>query len=108
MSNSKWSKRWLYDSTVGVPKTTRWRRRLNFNNPPLEENVTVDNVHSEFTSEVIKDLDHTSPFKRRKLLGSCLCDENSEADHEKDPNEDDYGELGYAGEWFCELSEYLL
>ena len=124
MSNSKWSKRWLYDTTVGVPKTTRWRRRINFTNLPLEENVTVDNVRGEFTSEVIEDLNHTSPFKRQKLLGDCLCDEDSEADLESDTNEDDYEELGnensevdlendpkeddheelgYEGECFCSL-----
>ena len=100
MLNSKWSKRWLYDTTVEVPKTTRWRRRIIFNNLPLEENVTVDNVRSEFTSEVIEDLKPHSPFKRQKLLCDCLCDKNSEDNHENDLNEDDYEQLDYEGECF--------
>ena len=46
-------KRWLYGTTPEVPKTTRWCRRIIFNNLPLEENITVDNVRSVVTSEVI-------------------------------------------------------
>lgn len=74
MSNRTWSKRWLYDSTVEVPKTTRWRRRIEFSNPALEEEI-VD-VRGEFSSEVIEDFrNNTSPLKKQKLSDDCLQNE---------------------------------
>ena len=51
MSNSKWSKRWLYDSAVEVPRTTKWRRSLEFNNRTVEEEV-VDVRDGRFSSEL--------------------------------------------------------
>ncbi|XP_068727677.1 uncharacterized protein [Montipora capricornis] len=94
MSSSKWSKRWLYDTGVEVPKTTRWRRRrrINFSNLALRENVTatVDVNRSEFSSEVMEDLrKNTSPFKRQKLFGDCLLNESIEDDDENDQDEVD-------------------
>lgn len=70
MSNRKWSKRWLYDSTVEVPKATKWRRRIEVNNPPNDEEM-VD-VRGHFVTEVIDLGSNTSPFKKQKTLGDCL------------------------------------
>ena len=46
MSTPRWSRRWLYDSTVEVPKTTRWRRKIDSSNPAREDEV-VD-IRGEF------------------------------------------------------------
>ena len=73
MSNPKWSKRWLYDSTVEVPRTTKWRRSLEFNNRTAEEEI-VDVRDGRFSSELIDLGNNTSPFKKRKVLGDCLPD----------------------------------
>ena len=55
MSKSTWSKCWLYDSKVEVPRTTRWRRRINSSGPALEQEI--DGVLcGEFASEVYEDL----------------------------------------------------
>ena len=71
-SNSNWSKCWLYDSTVEVPKATKWRRRLKINSP-VNDVETVD-VRGEFASEVIDLGNNTSPFEKQKVLGDCLKD----------------------------------
>ena len=49
----------------------------------------------------------TSPFKRQKHLYDCLCDENSEDNHENDPKEDDYEQLDYEGECFFSIKLLL-
>lgn len=69
-SNAEWNKRWLYDSTVEVPKSRNWRRRIAFNNPNNDEEI-VD-VCGEFATEVIELGRNTSPFKKQKTLGDCL------------------------------------
>lgn len=71
MSKSRWSKRWLYDPTVEVPRTTRWRRNIEFSDPTSDEEI--DDIRGEFSSEVYEDLGkNTSPFKKRKLVDECL------------------------------------
>lgn len=62
----------MYDSTVEVPKATKWRRRLEINSP-VNDVETVD-VRGEFASEVIDLGNNTSPFKKQKVLGDCLQD----------------------------------
>lgn len=70
MSNRKWTKRWLYDSTIEVPKATKWRRRIKVNNPYNDEEI-VD-VRGHFVTDVIDLENNTSPFKKQKTLGDCL------------------------------------
>ena len=77
MSKSKWSKRWLYDPTVEVPRTTRWRRNIEFSDRTSDEEI--DDIRGEFSSEVYEDLGkNTSPFKKRKLVDECLENENND------------------------------
>ena len=83
-SNSNWSKRWLYDSTVEVPKATKWRRRLEINRPVND--VESENVRGEFASEVIDLGNNTSPFKKQKVLGDCLQDGESKSHRSKKYN----------------------
>ena len=79
MSTPRWSRRWLYDSTVEVPKTTRWRRKIDSSSPTREDEV-VD-IRGEFSSEGFVDSslvdlgNNTSPFKKQKLLDECLSNE---------------------------------
>ena len=37
MASSKWTRRWLYDSEVKVPKITRWRRKLEYGSVVTED-----------------------------------------------------------------------
>lgn len=69
-SNPKWNKRWLFDSTVEVPKSTKWRRTIAFNN--LNNDEEIVDVRGEFATEVIELGSNTSPFKKQKTLGDCL------------------------------------
>ena len=71
MSNRKWTKRWLYDSTIEVPKATKWRRRIKVNNTHNDEEI-VDVRHGHVVTEVIDLENNTSPFKKQKTLGDCL------------------------------------
>lgn len=76
MPKSRWSKRWLYDPTVEVPRTTRWRRKIELSDPASDEEI--DDIRGEFSSEVYEDLGkNTSPFKKQKLLDECLQNENN-------------------------------
>jgi len=70
MSNRKWTKRWLYDSTIEVPKATKWRRSIEVKNPHNDEEI-VD-VRGHFVTEVIDLGSNTSPFKKQRTLGDCL------------------------------------
>ena len=76
MSNSKWKKRWLYDSNVEIPKTTKWRRNSKFIEPVVDDNFRVRDMREDLSSETIDmviDLGHnTSPLKKQKILGDCL------------------------------------
>ena len=76
MSNSKWEKRWLYDSNVEIPKTTKWRRSSKFIEPVVDDNFRVRDMREDLSSETIDmvvDLGHnTSPLKKQKILGDCL------------------------------------
>ena len=77
MSKSRWSKLWLYDPTVKVPRTTRWRRNIEFSDSTSDEEI--DGIRGEFSSEVYEDLGkNTSPFKKRKLVDECLENENND------------------------------
>ena len=75
----------MYDSGVKVPKTTRWRRKLENSSSDSEDaNVVVQGRDQKFSSEVIEGLrKNTSPLKKQKLLDDCLTDEivYFEADH---------------------------
>ena len=76
MSKSRWSKRWLYDPTVEVPRTTRWRRNIELSDRTSDEEI--DDIRGKFSSEVYEDLGkNTSPFKKRKLVDECLENENN-------------------------------
>lgn len=66
MSNRKRSKRWLYDSTIEVPKATKWRCRIKVNNPHNDKEI-VD-VHGHFVTEVIDLEAILHRLRSRKLL----------------------------------------
>ena len=51
MSNRKWTKRWLYDSTIEGPKAANWRRRIEVNN--LHNDEEIMDVRGNFVTEVI-------------------------------------------------------
>lgn len=76
MSNSKWKKRWLYDLDVEIPKTTKWRRNSEFNEPVVDYDFRLRDVRQDLSSEtidVVIDLgNNTSPLKKQKILGDCL------------------------------------
>lgn len=76
MSNSKWKKRWLYDSDVEIPKTTKWRRNSEFIEPVVDDDFRLRDVQQDLSSETIKvviDLgNNTSLLKKQKILGDCL------------------------------------
>lgn len=76
MSNRKWTKRWMYDSNIEVPKATKWRRRIEVNNPHNDEE-SMD-VRGHFVTEVIDLGSNTSPFKKQKTLGDCLPNTRNE------------------------------
>ena len=63
----------MYDSAVEVPRTTKWRRSLEFNNRTVEEEV-VDVRDGRFSSELFDLGNNTSPFKKQKVIGDCLPD----------------------------------
>ena len=91
MSKSRWSKRWLYDPKVQVPRTTRWRRNIEFSDPTSDEEI--DDIRGEFSSEVYEDLGkNTSPFKKRKLVDECLENENN--DGQSSYNDDSHTTVG--------------
>ena len=91
MSKTRWSKRWLYDPTVEVPRTTRWRRNIEFSDPTSDEEI--DDIRGEFSSEVYQDLGkNTSPFKKRKLVDECL--ENKNNDGQSSYNDDSQTTVG--------------
>ena len=91
MSKTRWSKRWLYDPTVEVPRTTRWRRNIEFSDPTSDEEI--DDIRGEFSSEVYEDLGkNTSPFKKRKLVDECLENENN--DDQSSYNDDSQTTVG--------------
>lgn len=91
MSKSRWSKRWLYDPTVEVPRTTRWRRNIEFSDRTSDEEI--DDIRGEFSSEVYEDLGkNTSPFKKRKLVDECLENENN--DGQSSDNDDSQTTVG--------------
>ena len=76
MSNSKWKKRWLYDSNIEIPKTTKWRRGSEFIEPVADVDFRVRDMQQDLSSETIDmviDLgNNTSPLKKQKILGECL------------------------------------
>ena len=80
MASSKWTRRWLYDSEVKVPKTTRWRRKLEYGSPVTEDG-NGDRANEGDISSIIGGLrNDTSPFKKRKLIDDCLTDDKGD-DH---------------------------
>lgn len=71
MASSKWYRRWLYDSKVKVPKTTRWRRKLDYGSP-VTEHGNGDHADEGDISSIIGGLrNDTSPFKKQKLIDDC-------------------------------------
>ena len=71
MSTSDWKKRWLYDSKIEIPKTTRWRRRCeNINNG--SDDIRLGDAWEDLPSDTIELGSNTSPFKRQRLLRDCL------------------------------------
>ena len=80
MANSKWNRRWLYDSEVKVPKTTRWRRKLEYGSPATGDG-NGDHANVGDISSTIGGLrNDTSPFKKQKLIDDCLSDDKND-DH---------------------------
>ncbi|KAK2562534.1 hypothetical protein P5673_014210 [Acropora cervicornis] len=80
MASSKWTRRWLYDSEVKVPKTTRWRRKLEYGGPVTEDG-NGDRTNEGDISLIIGGLrNDTSPFKKQKLIDNCLTDDKND-DH---------------------------
>ena len=76
MTSSKWNKLWLYDCAIKVPKTTRWRRKLEYGSPVPED--ANDAVQGEFSSVIEGLRNNTSPLKRQKIFDDCLIDDNNE------------------------------
>ncbi|XP_068724371.1 uncharacterized protein [Montipora capricornis] len=72
MSSSDWKKRWLYDSKVEIPKTTKWRRRCENINHGISDDIRLGDVWEDLSSETIELGNNTSPFKRQRLLRDCL------------------------------------
>lgn len=109
MSKSRWSKRWLYDPTVEVPRTTRWRRNIEFSDRTSDEEI--DDIRGEFSSEVYEDLGkNTSPFKKRKLVDECLENENNDgqSSYNDDSQTTDGGQLlncAQEDREFCRVEE---
>ena len=76
MSTSKWKKRWLYDSKVEIPKTTKWRRSSEFTELVVDDDFRLRDARQDLSSEtigMITDLgNNISPSKKRRILGDCL------------------------------------
>ena len=71
-----WKKRWLYDSKVEIPKTTKWRRSSEFTEPAVDDDFRLRDARQDLSSEtigMITDLgNNISPLKKRGILGDCL------------------------------------
>ena len=67
MSISDWKKRWLYDSKVEIPKTTKWRRRCENINNSISDNIRLGDAWEDLSSDTIELGKNTSPFKRQNL-----------------------------------------
>ena len=77
MSTPKWKKRWLYDSKVEIPKTTKWRRSSEVIEPAVDDNFRLRDARQDLVSSetigLITDLgNNISPLKKRRILGDCL------------------------------------
>ena len=72
MSISDWKKRWLYNSKVEIPKTTKWRRRCENINNSISDDIRLVDVWEDLSSDTIELGNNTSPFKRQRLLRGCL------------------------------------
>lgn len=72
MSTSKWKKRWLYDSKVEIPKTTKWRRSSEFIEPAVDDDFRHRDVRQDLSSETIDLGNNISPFKKQRILEDCL------------------------------------
>jgi len=72
MSTSDWKKRWLYDSKVEIPKTTKWRRRCENINQGISDDIRLGDAWEDLPSDTIELGNNTSPFKRQRLLRDCL------------------------------------
>lgn len=78
----KWKKRWLYDSKVEIPKTTKWRRSGESASLANVDNSGLGDVGQDIPSETIHGIidlgNNTSPFKKRRILRDCLSNRQSE------------------------------
>lgn len=72
MSTSKWQKRWLYDSKVEIPKTTKWRLSSEFIEPAVYDDFRHRDVRQDLSSETIDLGNNISPFKKQRILEDCL------------------------------------
>ena len=77
MSTSKWKKRWLYDSKVEIPKTTKWRRSSEFIEPVFDDDFHLRDARQDLSSETIDTIidlgNNISPFKKQRIFkGDCL------------------------------------
>ena len=64
MSTSKWQKRWLYDSKVEIPKTTKWRLSSEFIEPAVYDDFRHRDVRQDLSSETI-DLGNNNCHQRQ-------------------------------------------
>lgn len=71
MSRKNWTKRWLFDSTIEIPKVTKWRRKVEVNTCNNDEEI--GDVRGDFATEACDLGSNTSPLKKpRTTLGDCL------------------------------------
>ena len=57
MSISDWKKRWLYDSKVEIPKTTKWRRRFENINNGISDDIRLGDVWEDLSYIIIIQLE---------------------------------------------------
>lgn len=62
MSRKNWTKRWLFDSTIEIPKVTKWRRKVEVNTCNNDEEI--GDVRGDFATEACDLGSNTSPLKK--------------------------------------------
>ena len=67
MSISDWKKRWLYDSKVEIPKTTKWRRRCENINDSISDDICLGDVWKDLSSDTTELVNNTSLFIKGKV-----------------------------------------
>ena len=79
MSLLSWSKQWMFDNDIEIPKTTKWRRSICRKNGEFEfvnTSTAVDNIKDDGHRNVSLDIysdSNTSPLKRQKISQAECC-----------------------------------